>query len=58
MAKQLGCKDVGVDCEWSAAADTEEQLMDLIRAHAKEGHGFDPIPDGHLAKIKASIKDA
>ena len=57
MAKQLGCKDVGVDCEWSATADTEDDLMELVRAHAKDGHGFDPIPDEHLAKIKASIKD-
>ena len=57
MAKQLGCRDVGVDCDWSATAANEDELMKKIREHAKDGHGFDPIPDEHLAKIKASIRD-
>ena len=57
MTKQLGCKDVGVDCEWSATAETVDELMEKVRAHARDGHGFDPIPQEHLAKILASIKD-
>ena len=57
MAKQFGCTDVGVDCQWSATAENVEELMEKIRAHAKEGHGFDPIPDERLVKIKASIRD-
>ena len=57
MAKQIGCKDVGVDCEWSATAGTVDELMEKIRVHAKEGHGFDPIPEERVTKILANIKD-
>lgn len=56
MAKTIKCSDVGVDCDWSAAANTEEELMKKIQAHAVE-HGFNTIPAELLAKVKANIKD-
>lgn len=56
MAKSIKCSDVGVDCDWGATAQTEEELMKKIAAHAKE-HGFNEIPNELLAKVKANIKD-
>ena len=56
MTKSIKCSDVGVDCDWGATAQTEEELMKKIAAHAKE-HGFNEIPKELLAKVKASIKD-
>jgi len=32
------CRDVGVDCDWSASSETEEGLMELIGEHAKIVH--------------------
>ena len=56
MAKTIRCSDVGVDCDWSASANTEEELMKKVQVHAKE-HGFNNIPPELLAKVKASIKE-
>ncbi len=56
MAKGFACSDVGVDCGWSASAETEDELMAQIAEHAKE-HGFDPIPADLVEKVKAAIKD-
>ena len=56
MAKTIKCADVGVDCDWSATAETEEDLMKKIQAHAKE-HGFNDIPPEILAKVKGAIKE-
>lgn len=56
MTKSIKCSDVGVDCDWGASAQTEEELFKKIEAHAKE-HGFDEIPQELLSKVKAAIKD-
>ena len=57
MAKSLSCVDVGAtECNWSASADTEEELMVKVREHAKE-HGHEEIPADLAVKIKAAIKD-
>jgi len=56
MTKSIKCSDVGVDCDWKASAETEEELMKKIYEHAKE-HGFNEIPKAHLQEIKAAIKD-
>ena len=57
MSKSLSCADVGVtDCGWSASAETEEELMIKVKAHAKD-HGHEQIPDELMAKIKGAIKE-
>ena len=56
MTKIIKCSDVGVDCDWSASANTEEELLKKVQVHAKE-HGFNDIPSELLAKVKASIKE-
>lgn len=56
MTKSIKCSDVGVDCDWSASAQTEEELYKKIEVHAKE-HGFNGIPKELLSKVKAAIKD-
>ena len=57
MTKGFTCSDAGVDCNWSVNANTEEELMTKIAEHAKEHHGFDPIPPELVEKVKAAIKD-
>ena len=56
MTKSIKCSDVGVDCDWSSTAKTEEELMQKIKEHAKT-HGFHDIPKELVAKVKSSIKD-
>jgi predicted small metal-binding protein len=52
----FSCKDAGVDCDFKAEAKTEEKLMKKIAKHARKGHGYDPIPEEMLEKVKKAIK--
>ncbi len=57
MVKTYTCRDVGVDCDWSASSETEEGLMGIIAEHAKNVHGMTEIAPELLAQVKAAIKD-
>ncbi len=39
MALEFRCADVGVACKNVAKADTAEQLVAAVAAHAKQEHG-------------------
>ena len=57
MAKVIRCRDAGVDCDFEARANTVEELMELTRKHAREGHGFADIPPELVDRVKALIRD-
>lgn len=56
MAKSIRCSDVGVECDWRAAASTEGELMVMVENHAKV-HGYFEIPEDLLLRIKSAIRD-
>jgi predicted small metal-binding protein len=57
MAKYIRCKDVGVDCDFEARADTMDELMMKCAAHAKSAHNMTEIPDDLKEKVVAAIRD-
>lgn len=58
MAKTLSCKDVGmIGCEFTAKADTMEDLMQAAAAHAKEAHGLDSIPPELMPLVQAAVRE-
>lgn len=58
MAKTISCKDVGmVSCDFTARAETMEELMQAAAAHAKSAHGMDNIPPELLPLVKAAVRD-
>jgi len=57
MAKSISCRDVGVDCDFTAKADTVDELMQVTAQHAKEAHGFDTIPPELMPVVQAAIRD-
>ncbi len=57
MTKSLSCADVGADCNWSATAETEEELMKKVAEHAKEEHEGMEITPELVDKIKSNIKE-
>ncbi len=57
MAKSISCKDVGMNCDFTARAETMEELMQAAAAHAKEAHGFDTIPPELMPMVQAAIRD-
>ena len=57
MAKSISCKDVGMDCDFTAHAETMEELMQAAAAHAKEAHGLDAIPAELMPMVHAAVRD-
>jgi len=57
MTKSLRCADADVDCEWSATADTEEDLMAKATEHVKEFHKDMQVTPELAEKIKSLMKD-
>ena len=56
MEKSFTCSDVGVNCNWSASAENNEDLLNKIKAHAKNIHNFEEIPPELYEKVKNAIK--
>jgi len=57
MAKKFKCADIGMSCGYEETANTTEQLMPKIAAHAKPARGTAPIPKEVLAKAQAAMRD-
>ena len=57
MAKILRCKDVGMDCDFEARAETEEEVLQQAAAHAAATHDMHEIPPDVLSKVRAAIRD-
>ncbi len=57
MAKELRCADVGMECDFVAKAESTEQLMESVVAHAAEVHGITEITPELAAQVTAAIRD-
>ena len=55
MSKHFACGDVVEGCAVKFTADTEEEVLAKVGAHAKD-HGFTEITPDVLAKVKAAIQ--
>jgi len=56
MAKTISCRDVGPDCNFTASAETEAELLRQVAAHASE-HGIVEVTPELIEKVRAAIKD-
>ena len=57
MAKTIRCKDVGMDCDFEARAETEEELLKKVAEHAGTTHNMTEIPEDVLSKVRAAIRE-
>jgi predicted small metal-binding protein len=56
MGKQICCGDVVPGCAWKASAQTEEELVKQVAAHAAEAHGVGEVTPELAAQVKAAIR--
>lgn len=54
MSKRMQCADVGLDCDFAAMADTEEELLQIVSEHAERVHGVEEI----TPELKRKVLDA
>jgi predicted small metal-binding protein len=57
MAKVLRCKDIGMDCDFVARGETEEEILKQAVEHADTTHDMKEIPEEVLAKVRAAIRN-
>ena len=50
------CKDIGMDCDFTASAKTKEELMPKIAEHAKNAHRIETIDEALQAKVNGAIR--
>ena len=55
MTMVVKCRDVGVDCDFEARGQTEQEVMKACADHARKEHGMKEIPADMAAKVKAAI---
>jgi predicted small metal-binding protein len=53
--KRIACNDVVPGCGFTASAETEDELIAQVVAHAKHTHGVTDVTPELAAKVKAAI---
>jgi len=56
MAKQMTCRDAGMDCPGQFRVETEDELMKHIEVHAKAAHPDLPMTPEFQRQVKSLIK--
>jgi predicted small metal-binding protein len=57
MAKVVRCRDVGFDCDGVVRAETEEEVLQQVAAHAKAVHGLDTVTEEVVEKVLSVMHD-
>lgn len=57
MSKRIRCEDVGMDCDFAAMADSEDELLDLVREHARRVHGIEDVTPELQKKVLDAVED-
>ncbi|AWR97977.1 DUF1059 domain-containing protein [Acidianus sulfidivorans JP7] len=54
---QFSCASVGMNCGFELkGANSEEELLEILKVHAKTAHNMTEIPEDTLNKIRQNIK--
>jgi len=57
MAKQLRCRDVGLDCDFETRGVTEEEVLLKAIVHARIVHELSDVPPELATKVRAAIRN-
>ena len=56
MAKTVTCRDVGVDCDFVATGETEQEILQQCAEHARTAHGMTELSPDLATKVRGAIK--
>jgi predicted small metal-binding protein len=57
MDKKLGCRDLGVDCDYTVCARTAEEVLKKVADHAQTYHHMSGFSQEMYEKARAAIHD-
>ncbi len=55
--KTMSCREVGMDCDFVAKGESEQEIMQQAAEHARTDHGMTEIPPEVADKVRAAIHD-
>ncbi len=55
--KQFSCGAVVPGCTATFSAETEDELLGQVAAHAQADHGMDSVPDEVVEQVRANIQE-
>lgn len=56
MAKVLRCRDVGMDCDFVAHGDTDEEIMQQAAEHVRVVHNMEEVSPEVAEQVRAAIR--
>jgi predicted small metal-binding protein len=56
MAKQVRCRDVGLNCDFQVRGATEEEVLQKAVVHARIVHELPDVPPELANKVRAAIR--
>ncbi len=57
MDKELYCRDVGLECEFSACGNTEEEALSKLGQHVLAVHGVKGFSKEFYDKARSAIRE-
>jgi len=57
MSKMVSCREVGVDCDFVAKGETEQDVLQQCAEHARKEHGMTELPADLAEKVRGAIRD-
>lgn len=57
MARVLTCRDVGMDCDFAIHGETEEEVLEKVKEHARKDHGVKKITKDCLESWRKEIRN-
>jgi predicted small metal-binding protein len=55
--KQFSCGAVVPGCTASFSAESEQEILGQVAAHAKRDHGMDDVPPEVVEQVRSNITD-
>jgi predicted small metal-binding protein len=56
MAKQLRCRDVGLNCDFEVRGTTDEEVLLKAVVHARIVHELPDMPPELATRVRAAIR--
>lgn len=57
MAKVIRCKEAGIDCDFVAKGQSDDEVMRVVAEHGKQKHGMTQITPDLQQKIRSLIRN-
>ncbi len=57
MAKKHACTTHGLDCDWTATSESEDELVETVKKHAVEVHPQVPWSDDVAQRVREGFTE-